>query len=59
MENQVSSKSFMVNNGIILGVASILFALVLYATGNHLTPHWSASVINAIIFIGIIIYHSC
>jgi hypothetical protein len=51
MENQLSSKSFMVNNGIILGVASILFALVLYATGNHLSPHWSA-----IIFIGIIIY---
>jgi hypothetical protein len=56
MENQLSSKSFMVNNGIILGVASILFALVLYATGNHLSPHWSASIINAIIFIGIIIY---
>ena len=55
MENQLSSKSFMVNNGIILGVASILFALVLYATGNHLSPHWSASIINAIIFIGIII----
>ena len=56
MENQLSSKSFMVNNGIILGVASILFALVLYATGNHLSPHWSVSIINAIIFIGIIIY---
>ena len=56
MENQISSKSFMVNNGIILGVASILFALVLYATGNHLSPHWSVSIINAIIFIGIIIY---
>ena len=56
MENQISSKSFMVNNGIILGVASILFALVLYATGNHLSPHWSVSILNGIIFIGIIIY---
>jgi cytochrome c biogenesis protein CcdA len=56
MENQASSKSFMVNNGIILGIASVLFMLVMYATGNHLTPHWSASIINAILFIGIIIY---
>ncbi|AUC84876.1 DUF4199 domain-containing protein [Polaribacter sp. ALD11] len=56
MENQVNSKGFIVNNGVILGVASVIFALVLYATGNHLKPHWSASVINAIIFIGTIIY---
>ena len=42
MENQVDSKSFMVNNGVTLGIASVLFALVMYATGNHLTPHWSA-----------------
>jgi cytochrome c biogenesis protein CcdA len=56
MENQANSKNLMVNNGIILGVASVLFLLVMYATGNHLAPHWSASVVNAIIFIGIIVY---
>jgi len=56
MENQTNSKSFMVNNGVILGVASVIFALVMYATGNHLKPHWSASIINAVIFIGIIFY---
>ena len=56
MENQVSSKSFMVNNGVILGIASVLFALIMYATGNHLAPHWSASIVNAVIFIGIIVY---
>ena len=56
MENQANSKNIMVNNGIILGISSVLFALVMFATGNHLTPHWSASIVNAIIFIGIIIY---
>lgn len=56
MENQVNSKGVMVNNGVILGVASVIFALVLYATGNHLTPHWSVSIVNAVIFIGIIVY---
>ncbi|MFT6749151.1 MAG: hypothetical protein ACJAQ1_001083 [Flavobacterium sp.] len=56
MENQLNSKSFMINNGAILGVASVLFALIMYATGNHLKPHWSASIINAILFIGVIVY---
>ena len=56
MENQANGKNIMVNNGIILGISSVLFALVMFATGNHLTPHWSASIVNAIIFIGIIIY---
>jgi hypothetical protein len=56
MENQLSSKSFMVNNGVILGGASVLFALVMYATGNLLEPHWSSSLMNAVIFIGVILY---
>ena len=56
MENHVNSKNLMVNNGVTLGIASVLFALVMFATGNHLTPHWSASIINAILFIGIIAY---
>jgi hypothetical protein len=56
MENQVSSKSFMVNNGVILGVAMVLFSLTMYATGNHLKPHWSGSVITGVIFIGVIVF---
>jgi hypothetical protein len=55
MENQVSSKNFMVNNGVILGVISVLVSLVLYATGNHLPPHWSASVISLIFTVGCIV----
>lgn len=55
MENQAESKSFIVNNGAILGAASIVFSLVLYATGNHLPPHWSASVISIVLFIVFIV----
>jgi hypothetical protein len=55
MENQVSSKSFMINNGVILGVISVLVSLVLYATGNHLPPHWSATLVSFILTIGCII----
>jgi hypothetical protein len=56
MENQTNSKSFIVNNGAILGVVSILLSLVMYATGNHLDPHWSISLISAALFIGVIIF---
>jgi hypothetical protein len=55
MENQLSSKSFMINNGVILGVISVLVSLVLYATGNHLPPHWSATLASLIFTTGCII----
>ena len=56
MENQLSSKGFTVNNGVILGVAMVLFSLVMYATGNHLEPHWSSSVVTGLLFVGIIVF---
>ena len=55
MENQVNSKNLIVNKGVTLGVAMVLFSLIMYATGNHLEPHWSSSVITSALFIGIII----
>lgn len=56
MENQANSKSFIVNNGIILGLASIILSLIMFATGNHLDPHWSTSIVSAALFIGVIIF---
>ncbi len=56
MENQVKSKSFIVNNGLILGVATILLSVTTYAVGMHLEPHWSVEVVSYIIFIGLIIF---
>jgi hypothetical protein len=55
MENQASSKSIILNYGLYLGIISVLVSLVLYATGNHLQPHWSVSVLNAIIMIVMIV----
>jgi hypothetical protein len=55
MENQVDSKNLIINKGVTLGVAMVLFNLILYATGNHLEPHWSSSVITSALFIGIIV----
>jgi hypothetical protein len=54
MEEQANSKGIIINNGLILGVASIILSLVMYATGNHLDPHWSNSVVSAALFIGLI-----
>lgn len=55
MENQASSKSIILNYGLYLGIISVLVSLVLYATGNHLQPHWSVSVLNAVIMIVMIV----
>ncbi|ARV05213.1 DUF4199 domain-containing protein [Polaribacter sp. SA4-10] len=56
MENQANSKNLIINNGVILGVASVLLSLTLYAMGMHLDPHWSTSVISGALFIGLIVF---
>ncbi|WP_088324786.1 DUF4199 domain-containing protein [Polaribacter tangerinus] len=56
MENQVNSKNFIVNNGVLLGVVSIVINLVMYAMGMHLDPHWSVGLLTGVLFIGFIIY---
>jgi hypothetical protein len=40
MENKASSKSIIVNYGLILGVIGVLISLILYATGNSLKLNW-------------------
>ncbi len=55
MTNQTNSKNFIVNNGVILGVASVILSLVMYATGNYLNPHWINSVASIMLFIGLIV----
>ena len=55
MENQASSKSIILNNGLYLGIISVLMSLVVYATGNHLQPHWSVGVISFVFMIVFII----
>jgi phosphoglycerol transferase MdoB-like AlkP superfamily enzyme len=55
MENQASTKSFIINNGVILGVLGVLISVINYAFGTHLDPHWSTSLASGIFFIGLII----
>ena len=55
MENQVNSKKIIINKGGILGLATVLYSLIVYATGNHLEPHWSGTLISSALFIGIIV----
>ncbi len=55
MENQASSKSIILNQGLYLGIISVLISLVVYATGNHLQPHWSVSIIGVVLMIVFII----
>lgn len=55
MENQASSKSIILNNGLYLGIISVFISLVVYATGHHLQPHWSVGVMGIILMIVFII----
>lgn len=55
MENQANSKSFIINNGVILGVLGILISVTLYAMGMHLDPHWSIGILQFILMIAIIV----
>ncbi|WP_299679164.1 DUF4199 domain-containing protein [uncultured Tenacibaculum sp.] len=55
MENQASSKNIILNYGGILGTISVFQGLIMYATGNHLKPHWSLSLIAIVLLIVIIV----
>jgi hypothetical protein len=56
MENaKASAKKFMLNYGILLGIFSVLFNVILYATNNHIQPHWSLSLFGFLIFIAVVV----
>ncbi|WP_299014215.1 DUF4199 domain-containing protein [uncultured Polaribacter sp.] len=55
MENEVNSKSIIVNNGATLGVIGIIISVVIYAMGMHLDPHWSVSVVQSAVVIAFVI----
>ena len=51
----VSPKQIMINNGVLLGGISVLIGVILYATNNHVQPHWSYAVVGSLIFIAIVV----
>lgn len=55
MESKVSSKSIMLNYGLVLGVISVIANLAMYATGNLITLGWAAGIVSFIAMIVIIV----
>ena len=46
---QQPAKNIMINYGLYLGLASILFHVILFALGKHLEQDWKVSVISLVI----------
>lgn len=46
IQSTVSSKSIMVNYGLILGVVSVVLGVILFVTNNHYAPHWSFGILG-------------
>lgn len=56
MENQeITPKQIMLNYGLILGFASILINVVVYAAGKTYDQHWSVGIVSIIITVAVII----
>ncbi len=56
MENQeITPKQIMLNYGLLLGFASILISVALYAMGKTYEPHWSVGVFSTLITVVAII----
>jgi hypothetical protein len=54
-DQEMSPKQIMLNYGLILGFASILINVVLYAAGKTYDQHWSVGVVSIIITVAVII----
>ena len=54
-DNPISAKDAMLKFGLLLGILTILFNAILYATDNFLAPHWSLGVLNFVITVVVIV----
>ncbi len=55
MEDQISSKKIILNNGAILGVIAIVISLIVYALGMSLQQPWQQSVVSLLATIVVIV----
>jgi hypothetical protein len=56
METQkTTSKSIMLNYGLMLGIATVVISVANYAFGNAYEPHWSVNVISILLMIAFIV----
>lgn len=57
METQkLQARKFILNNGIILGVVTILISVILYVMNLHITKSWIGGTLNFIAMIVVIVY---
>lgn len=55
MENQKNqTQQIIINNGLILGFVSVLYAILRYAMGKHLENDWTVSLISFILMLAVI-----
>ena len=54
-DNPISAKDTMLKFGLLLGILTILFNVILYVTDNYLAPHWSLGMLNFVMIIVVII----
>lgn len=56
MENQNSATKTMLTYGFYIGILSVIINLLNYSFGNIFDPHWSVSLVGALVFIGLMVY---
>jgi len=56
MENQNSATKTMLTYGFYIGILSVIISLLNYSFGNIFKPHWSVSLVGALVFIGLMVY---
>ncbi|WP_159948233.1 DUF4199 domain-containing protein [Polaribacter septentrionalilitoris] len=55
MENQVNTKSIILNNGLYLGLTGVLVGLILYATGSAIELQWINTIVSIVATVAFII----
>ncbi len=55
-DEKTATKQIIIKHGVVLGVVSILFSAIIYATGIYKDPHWSIGILGLLILLGAIVY---
>ncbi|WP_271766401.1 DUF4199 domain-containing protein [Aquimarina algiphila] len=55
-ETTISTKNYILNYGLILGIAWIIYGFVRYITGNAINSNWTFLIVELLIHLSVIIY---
>lgn len=57
MEQQsTQTKKFILNYGLLFGLASVVLGVIMYVTNAHIQPHWAYAVITYALFIFFVVW---